>query len=180
MMSAPRPQPFQRGCFGVRCVLWRRDCSLSVNRGSLVGSYRLAGRVALSGTGASLLWRKSAELLREKCRTCDRLYQHRGRSIGGSTMFILQGALIVESGDVISGAVIDGQFAFSSGGVWGAIVESGGTLVSAEAISGAIALAPGAIAIGTVLSGGVMGVGGVAIDTLDDGLEFVIPGAVAS
>jgi len=49
-------------------------------------------------------------------------------------MFILQGAMIVESGDVISGAVIDGQFAFSSGGVWAAIVESGGTLVSADVI----------------------------------------------
>ena len=85
-------------------------------------------------------------------------------------MLTLQGALVVESGDVVSGAVIDGQFAFSYGGVWAAIVESGGTLVSAEAISGAIAMDPGAVAIGTVLSGGVMAVEGVASNTLDNGL----------
>src|SRR6516225_11928105 len=75
-----RPQPLQCGCFGVRTVLWRRDRSLFVNRGSLLGSYRLAEGAALSGTGASLLWRKAQNAFGKKCRTCDHLCQHRGRS----------------------------------------------------------------------------------------------------
>src|SRR5579871_997627 len=92
-----------------------------------------------------------------------------GEDQRGIAMFTFQGALIVESGDVISSAVIDGQFAFSSGGVWAAFVESGGTLVSPDVVNmGEVVVEPGATVIGTVLSGAMV-VAGTANDTLDYG-----------
>ena len=60
--------------------------SLFVNRGSLVGSYRLAEVVALSGTGTSLLWRKR--------RTPS------GKSAGPVTVFISTGEDQQEDHDV--------------------------------------------------------------------------------
>ena len=56
--------------------------------------------------------------------------------------YVQDGELVVESGDVISGTVLDGQYQIDllsglplGSGLWAAIVDSGGTLVSADIIN---------------------------------------------
>jgi hypothetical protein len=53
--------------------------------------------------------------------------------------YVQSGVLVVESGDVISGTVVDGQYVSNllsglpmGSGLWGAVVDSGGTLVGAD------------------------------------------------
>lgn len=100
---------------------------------------------------------------------------------------IVDGEIEVESGDVISGPVLDGQYRTDllsglplGSGLWAAIVDSGGTLVDADIINfGGAALNTGGIAVGTVVSSGLLGVAGVASNTLDyDTVEVAFGGVV--
>src|SRR5262245_20874743 len=96
--------------------------------------------------------------------------------------YIELGALFVESGDVISGTVVDGQFiSNTNAGIWAAIVDSGGTLVAASVTDGGgIGVDTGGLAIGTVVSSsGVLDVLGVVSNTLDYGREEIGSGGVA-
>src|SRR5215472_16433201 len=101
--------------------------------------------------------------------------------------YIEEGVLFVESGDVISGTVLDGQFASaaattgSAGGLWAAIVDTGGTLVAADIIDfGEVGVNTGGVAIDTVVTNGLLGVAGVASNTLvlNSGIEQVGYGGV--
>src|SRR5215467_14521095 len=115
-------------------------------------------------------------------RLCRRGKNQRG--IGMSN--IVDGELEVESGDVISGTVLDGQYHIDlvsglpiGSGLWAAIVDSGGTLVGAEIINfGGVGVNTGGVAIDTVVSSGLLGVAGVAINTLDYSIEEVGYGGV--
>ena len=86
--------------------------------------------------------------------------------------YVQSGVLFIESGDVSSGTVLDGQYAVDllsglplGSGLWAAIVDSGGTLVSADIINfGGAALNPGGVAIGTIVSSGLLAVAGVAME----------------
>jgi hypothetical protein len=55
--------------------------------------------------------------------------------------YIEEGVLFIESGDVSSGTVLDGQvlsaviYGCAVNGLWRAIVDSGGTLVGADIIN---------------------------------------------
>src|SRR6516225_3781115 len=99
-----------------------------------------------------------------------------------------EGVLFVQSGDVISGTVTDGQVlsavlfgGFVGNEVWAAIVESGGTLVAADVVNfGGIGVATGGVAIDTVVSDGLLAVEGVASNTLvlNSGTEEVAGGGV--
>src|SRR5215472_5831192 len=101
--------------------------------------------------------------------------------------YIEEGVLFVESGDVISGTVLDGQFACaaattgSAGGLWAAIVDTGGTLVAADIIDfGGVGVNTGGLAIDTVVTDGLLAVAGVASNTLvlNNGVEQVGYGGV--
>src|SRR5215472_6788756 len=101
--------------------------------------------------------------------------------------YVQSGVLFVESGDVSSGTVLDGQYLVDllsglplGSGLWAAIVDSGGTLVGADIIDfGGAALNTGGVAIDTVVSSGLLGVAGVAINTLDyDTVEVAYGGVV--
>jgi hypothetical protein len=99
---------------------------------------------------------------------------------------IVDGELEVESGDVISGTVLDGQYHTDlvsglpiGSGLWAAIVDSGGTLVGAEIINfGGVGVNTGGVAIDTVVSSGLLGVAGVASNTLVYDVEQVGYGGV--
>jgi autotransporter passenger strand-loop-strand repeat protein len=95
--------------------------------------------------------------------------------------FVQFGALFVESGDVISGTVLDGEVVSTGQGLWAAIVESGGTLVGGDIINfGGIGVAAGGVAIDTVVSDGLLAVEGVASNSLvlNSGTEEVAGGGV--
>src|SRR5262245_57541755 len=102
--------------------------------------------------------------------------------------YVQEGVLFVESGDVISGTVLDGQFlsAVLSGGsidsgVWAGIVDTGGTLVAADIINfGGVGVNTGGVAIDTVVTDGLLGVEGVASNSLvlNSGVEQVAYGGV--
>src|SRR5215472_15977504 len=101
--------------------------------------------------------------------------------------YVQSGVLFIESGDVSSGTVLDGQYLVDllsgltlGSGLWAAIVDSGGTLVGADIINfGGAALDSGGVAIGTIVSSGLLGVAGVAFNTLDyDTVEVASGGVV--
>ena len=100
--------------------------------------------------------------------------------------YVQDGELVVESGDVISGTVLDGQYLVDllsglplGSGLWAAIVDSGGTLVGADIINfGGAAVNTGGVAIDTIVSSGLLGVLGVASNTLDYDTVEVAGGGV--
>src|SRR5262249_43984525 len=101
--------------------------------------------------------------------------------------YVQNGELVVESGDVFSGTVLDGQYLVDllsglplGSGLWAAIVDSGGTLVGADIINfGGAAVNTGGVAIDTIVSSGLLGVLGVASNTLDyDTVEVAGGGGV--
>src|SRR6516225_6198263 len=100
--------------------------------------------------------------------------------------YVQSGVLFIESGDVSSGTVLDGQYAVDllsglplGSGLWAAIVDSGGTLVGGDIINfGVVGVNTGGVAIDTVVSSGLLGVLGVASDTLDYDTVEVAGGGV--